>query len=257
MTEKGIKSDETDANGNIQMWLQFINKQLTPEGVGFLKLCLYSRIKFVHLEKLTTPSAIFSHLLTDLDHDEQKALQIFMHALRKLGNELRGGYVADRASAYGVTCLIDKEDLLTTQEKFHLCLVKIGIKSRGLKLEVKLEKHFCRPQFLNMNYQNLKHLPDLFIRLIHQKFICWDDTKRLELAFNKYGARICLRYLNQYYLNVGLPTLQLESDHYEGKLWPQILSEVLICLFLEPSSQDCLTSAVESELAICFLHRHY
>ena len=212
---------------SIQIWLQLVDNHLTPESVAFLKLCLYPHIKFVSYEQILKPSQLYNYLLDNHNSrpgDEKKTLQLFGNALKQLGEELRGVHLVDHCMpAYELnTPLPLKDHELTKDDKFHSCLVKIGIKSRGLKLELKLQKHFCRPSYLNMNDQNLKHLPDLFVRLIQNKLIGCDDTEQLVKAFRKYGARQCLKCLDQYYHSVGLPTLQLLSDRDQSGILPAL-----------------------------------
>ncbi|XP_064395897.1 uncharacterized protein LOC135342939 isoform X3 [Halichondria panicea] len=202
-------AQRTVSSESIQIWLQLVDNHLTPESVAFLKLGLYPRIKFVSYEQILKPSQLYNYLLASHGSrpgDEKQILQVFANALKQLGEELRGVHLVDCMPAYGLDIPLPlKDHELTKDDKFYSCLVRVGIKSRGLELELRLQKHFCRPSYLNMNYQNLKHLPDLFVRLIQNKLIGCDYTEELLKAFTKYGARQCIKCLDQYYHSVDLP----------------------------------------------------
>ena len=227
----------------IKKWLQLVEGHLTPEGVEYVKLCLYSEIDFTQYESITKSSQLFGHLLRHCcNENETQALQMFANALKHVGSDLRGTHLVENClPEYGLACPAPlKEETLSKETKFCLCLVKIGTKSRGLKLEVRLAKHFCRPPYLNMHYENIQHLPDLFVRLMQRRFIQWDNTVLLTEYFKKCGAQQCLRYLHQYYIKVGLQPLPEFDGHDDGMLL--VVQTVLFYLRWSrfPSSPDII-----------------
>ena len=200
---------------NIQRWLQLVTKHSTPESLKFVKLCLYSEMDYAHYECIDTPIGLFNHLLVDCyGSNEEKTFQIFVNALRHSGSSLRGKYLLQRLPEFDLTCpplLLDED--LSKEAQFCICLAKIAVKSRGSDIEKKLLRHFCRPPSLDMHSDNVPHLPDLFVKLMHNKIIWWDNTKCLAESLEKYDARQCLKCLNKYYKKVELPPLpSYESD---------------------------------------------
>ena len=217
-----MKKNPTMAAGGIsplRMWLQVVDRHLTPEGLEFVKLCVYSEINYAQYQSLKLPSKLFDHLLDRCyQSDETKTLQIFTYALNHVGRDLHGVYlVEDCMSKYGLLSPPPlQEDALSNEFKFCLCMVKIGTKSRGMNIELKLKKRFSRPRFLDMHHGNLLHLPDLFVKLLQKKMILWNDTHHLCEAFENHGARQCLRYLNEYHKKVGLPPISSVDGDEEG-----------------------------------------
>lgn len=195
----------------LRMWLKVVDNHLTPEGLEFVKLCVYSEIILYGVYRsLRTPSMLFDHLFHKCyGSDETKTLQIFAYSLKHVGRDLHGVYlVEDRMSKCGLASPPPlEEDELSKEFKFCLCLVKIGTKSRGMEIELNLKKHFSRPCFLDMHHGNLLHLPHLFVKLVQKKIVLWNETHLLQKAFEKYGAKQCLKYLNEYHKKVGLPPI--------------------------------------------------
>ena len=204
---------------NIQKWLQVVTGHLISESLAFVKLCFYTEIDYVHYESINSAMKLFNHLLEHCcGGDETKALQIFINALKHVGCDLRGSFLIEILPNYGLSCPSPlKDEDLPKEAQFCLCLVKIGTKSRGIDLEERLIVHFCRPPYLNMHFDNIHNLPDLFVRLMQKNFIQWNKTDILVELFESYHATQCLKYLNQYYTKVGLPQLPSFSGGESGK----------------------------------------
>ena len=77
--------------------LNYVDNQIHENGVSLLKLLLYPLLHWKELEKCTTPSQIY-HLLESSQETREKALQIFLFALKAIGGSKRGKHCAKRAA---------------------------------------------------------------------------------------------------------------------------------------------------------------
>ena len=189
----------------------------------FLKLPLYPflRIEYTVAEQLKTPSEIYNFLLEKcFQNDKEKTLCWFAHGLRLLGGDLRGSYLAgdNCVQSYGLSLPTSPDQSQMTEElQFFECLTKIARKARGLDLEEGLKYRFSKKSFLNVNPRHLKHLPDLFIRLVQNDIIAPRKTYHLKRALIKLGrAEQCLICLNKYHKSVGLDEIGEVRDSKEG-----------------------------------------
>ena len=201
----------------LQRWLHFVDDQLSPEAVDFLKLGLHSEFfrYYNEVQKLDKPSLIYYFLLERcMQNSSSKAQKMFLHVVRGIGGTLRGSFVV--SEAFGVASSYDLKDpgLFDIQKasvnfKFFQCLLKIAVKARKMALGDQLKKKFSKGRFLNMNYRHIKNLSELFIKLFQKQFIRATNTHHLVEALSKYRARLCLQILNSYHKSVGLQPIAL------------------------------------------------
>ena len=191
----------------------------------FLKLPLYPylRVEYAVAEGLKTPSEIHNFLLKKcFQNDKEKTLYWFAHGLSLLGGDLRGTYlVGDNClQEYGLSLpTASDQNQMTEELQFFECLTRIAKKARGLDLEEGLKYRFSKRRFLNVNPRHLKHLPDLFIRLVQNDIIAPKKTYHLRRALLKLGstrAVQCLICLNKYHKSVGLDEIEEVRDIEEG-----------------------------------------
>ena len=193
-------------------WLEYADSQLSPEAVEYMKLGLYSEFYKHHdeVQSLKKASSLYHFLLERcMNNNKPKALKMFLHVLRGLGGSLRGSLVINEAFGEFPTYKIKDPGLLDMQKvsanfKFFQCLLKIAIKAKKVALGEQLLKRFSKERFLNMNHQLINGLPDLFMRLYQKHLIVANNTHHLIEVLNKYKAWLCLRFLNDYHISVGL-----------------------------------------------------
>ena len=211
----------------LQRWLHFVDEQLSPEAVDFLKLGLHSEFfrYYREIEKLDKPSLVYYFLLEKcMRRSSSKALKMFLHVLHSLGGNLRGSHVI--GEAFGVTSMYGVQDpgLFDIQKasvnfKFFQCLLKIAVKARKTALGEQLMKKFSKSRFLNINHRHVKNLSDLFVRLFQKQFISAANTHHLVDALYKYKAWLCLQILNTYHKSVGLQPIALVQSAGSGKYY--------------------------------------
>ena len=202
----------------IYRWLRHVDEQISPgENVDFLKFALYPflKIDLARAQGLKTPSEVYNFLLEKcFQRNKEKTFQLFTHALNLLGGDQRGDYLvsANCLSHYGISSpsalAVDKMD---PESKFFDCLTTIARKARGYNLEEGLKERFAKKRFLNVNPRHVKHLPDLFIRLVQNRIIAPTNTYHLLRALRKLGSKRatqCLVYLNEYHKSVGLDEIE-------------------------------------------------
>lgn len=198
----------------IYRWLRHVDEQISPgESVEILKLALHPflRIQYRVAHELTSPSEIYNFLLEKcFKNDKDKALQWFAYALSLLGGGLRGTYLIgnDCLQLYGISLpTIPSSDRMNPELQFFQCLTKIAKKAGGFNLGEELKHRFSRRSYLNINPCRLKHVPDLFVRLVQNEIISPTKTyhlKRVLLKVGSHNAKQCLLYLNDYHKSVGL-----------------------------------------------------
>ena len=206
--------------------MRHVDEQISPgEGVEFLKLPLYPflRVEYAAAEKLKTPSEIYGFLLEKcFQRDKEKTLRWFAHALGLLEGDLRGDYLvgANCQSEYRITLPAPDQSQMTPELQFYKCITKIARKARGYNLEEGLKDRFARKRFLNIHPQQLKHLPDLFIRLVQRQIIGLTNTYYLHKALVKLSSRRamqCLICLNEYHRSVGLDEIEEVNGIKKGE----------------------------------------
>lgn len=198
---------------NFRLWLQYIDKQLSPEAVAFVKLGLHSEFRrcFTEVEDLNQPSLLYDVLLKqNKEKSESEVLQMFLHVLDGLSGKLRGNWVIRKGfgdiSAYKLKNPgpFDIENA-SKEFKFFQCLLAISLKVRqNVELVDYLKAKFSRDRFLGTNHRHIKFLPQLFIQLCQRGFLAADDTHHLEQALTRQEAWDCLVTLNEYHKSVGL-----------------------------------------------------
>lgn len=191
----------------------------------FLKLPLYPflRTEYGAVQKLKTPREVYNFLLEKcFQCDKEKTLYWFAHALSLLGGDLRGTYlVGDNCLPdYGISIpTAPDQSQMNPELKFFECITKIAKKARGFNLEEGLKYRFSKRRFLNINPRHLKHLPDLFVRLVQDQIIGPMRTYHLHKAFLRLGttrAMQCLLCLNNYHKSVGLDEIEEARGIKEG-----------------------------------------
>lgn len=202
----------------ISRWLNHVDGQVPPDaGVETLKLALYPFIKtkYAEVQALQMPSEVYYFLRKHFNHNKQKALQWFVHALcclkssRSRGTYLVGGACQKR---YEIT-LPDppKAEDIDVELKFYECLAKICDKAQGAELEGKLKEEFSKKGILDTNPQHLSHLPQMFLQLIQREKLGPKNTKRLIRTLEKHCqseddavTKWCQFYLNEYLKSAGM-----------------------------------------------------
>ena len=198
----------------VRKWLTYVDDQLSPDGVEFLKLGLFTNVDFKKLESIHKPSQLYDAVLEQRLHEEKEVLRLFVHALRQIGGVLRGKHLTDSLPNYSVTM----PDPLTSGEtqtnfKFFLCLVKIGAKVRGTQTESRLKEHFARR--LNVHHTHIADIPNLFIRLHQAGIVTSESHQNLAEFLRTHDHKKCLKYLDDFRQEIGSTPLQgLEEGTY-------------------------------------------
>jgi hypothetical protein len=210
----------------IHRWLRHVDEQISPgESVEFLKLPLYPflRIEYAVAERFKTPSEIYTFLLEKcFQNDKEKTVYWFSRALSLLGGDLRGTYLVgdDCLRGYGISLpTAPDQSQMTAELQFFECITRIAKKARGFDLEEGMKYRFSKRRFLNTNPRHLKHLPDVFVRLVQNDIIGPRKTYNLQRALLKLGstrAVQCLICLNKYHKSVGLDEIEEVRDCEEG-----------------------------------------
>ena len=199
---------------SFQRWLSFIDKHLASEAVDHLKLGLHSFFSrfYAEAEKLDKPSAIYRFLFERcMQTRESEALGVFIHVIRGLGASLRGKHVLKEA---WMTYKVQYASLFDMEKapegfKFFYCLLRISTKARNTLLGDNLKIKFCNPKYLNIDYRNIKNLPDLFIQLYQNGHISERETTHLKDVLLAFEALECLEILNRYHKSVSLEPIPL------------------------------------------------
>lgn len=192
----------------VRKWLRFVDDQLSPDGVEFLKLGLYPDVGYKKMESIHKPSQLYDAILEQRPHEEKEVLRLFVHALRQIGGNLRGKFLTNSLQNYSVTM----PDPLTSGEtqtdfKFFQCLVKIGTKVRGTEVEPRLKQHFARQ--LNIHHTHTANIPNLFIRLHQAGIVTSERHQKLVDFLVTHGLRRkCLPYLDEFRREARLTPLE-------------------------------------------------
>ena len=195
----------------VRKWLTYVDDQLSPDGVEFLKLGLFTYVDFKKLESIHKPSQLYDAVLEQRPHEEKEVLRLFVHALRQIGGVLRGKHLTNSLPNYSVTM----PDPLTSGEtqtdfKFFLCLVKIGANVRGTQTESRLKEHFARR--LNVHHTHIANIPNLFIRLHQAGIVTSERHQNLVEFLRTHGHKKCVMYLDEFRRETGSTPLQHDSQ---------------------------------------------
>lgn len=216
---------EFKMDSSLRCWLLYVDNNLTPQAVNFLKLGLHSELSryYSEVQMLDKPSDIYSLLLRCMGNSNTDALQMFIHVVRGLGVTLRGVAVVEAAFD---DFNLENSGPFDMQKaspdfKFFQCLLQIAVKtSKNGKLKEKLKIKFCTNHYLKKHHIYINCLSELFIELYQNQFIKANDTELLVHVFSKYEveqsmrteARECLKILNLYHESVGLEPIDLISS---------------------------------------------
>lgn len=204
----GVVSD-LKMDGNFKIWLLYVDRQLSPEAVDFLKLGLHSELRRyqTEVEQLQQPSVLYDFLLNRCRAEAEKVLQMFLHVIEGLGGKLRGNMVIRKGFGEKSVYKLTHPGLFDASKefKFFQCLLKILTKvKRDVNLTDLLRTKFSKDRFLGTNHRHIKNLPDLFIQLCQKGVITADDTHYLQKALIKHKAQECILILNDYHKSVGM-----------------------------------------------------
>lgn len=224
-TDAGAASEDMAELSPLRRWLHYVDEQLSPEAVDFLKLGLHSEFFrfYGETQKLDKPSLVYYFLLEQcMRKSSAKALKMFLHVVRGLGGTLRGTAVVGEGFGDCSTYNVKDPGLFDIQKasvnfKFFQCLLQISVKARKMALGDQLKKKFCKRRLLNMNYRHVNNLSNLFILLYQKQIIAPKNTHHIVEALNKYNARVCLQILNSYHKSVGLQPIALAEGNLSGK----------------------------------------
>ena len=215
---------------HFNLWLQYVDKQLSVEAFEFLKLGLHSEFHryYTEVEELDRPSLLFHFLLKQRkESSETQVLQMFLHVVEVLGKKLRGDLIIKKGFGEGSVYKLMHPGPYDTENaskefKFFLCLLKILLIVRqNVDLCDQLKTKFTRGRFLDVNHRQVRNLPELFIRLCQRGFFTPDDTLYLQQALIKREAWECLQILNDYHESVGMmliPQAEKVKHMFDGEL---------------------------------------
>lgn len=210
-------------------WLGHVDEQIPPGvGVEMLKLALYpfiGKTRYAEAQELRTPTEVYRFLEKHFEHNKQKALQWFAHALSCLqSSRTRGKYLVGKScqQRYEISLPPPPTDV-DTELRFYECITKICDKAYGTDLEGKLKAQFSKKGILDTNPEGLCHLPQIFVRLVQRQTVGPKDVKRLVKTLEKYEsdddtAKWCLFYLNDYLISAGMPQIPSMVGVTKGQL---------------------------------------
>lgn len=166
-------SDEAAKVDNVSSMLIFVDKQIHEKGVQQLQLIFYPLLHWSELQKCEHPSEVYRLLkaCSVCEGSQEKALQIFIFALRAIGGRERGKYCAVKAeNILGTDFTPPPLDFSRQSSKFRFFywLLKV-VKRLPKPCQDHVIQHFSNSE--DVNYRFIKGLPDLFIRLYHNKKI--------------------------------------------------------------------------------------
>ena len=164
--------------------LNYMDDQIHENGVCRLKFVLYPVLRWIELEKCVRPSEMY-HLLEASLESREKALQMFLFALRAIGGSARGKHCAEVAVMRLGPDLIPPDLDFNQQPKqfqFFFWLLKIERRLPESFREI-VKQHFSKD--LGVNYRFIEGLPDLFIRLYRGKKLHENNTGELVAVLQK------------------------------------------------------------------------
>jgi hypothetical protein len=193
------------------LWLKYVDRQLSDGALDYLKFGLHSMLRchYTEVEELNKPSLLY-HFLQEhrRDQSETEVLQIFLYALKMLGNKLRGGGIINKGFGKGSFYKLihpGQPANLSKEFKFYMCLLKISTKVRkdGV-LKKKMIHNFTRRELMDTNHRHVKTLVELLTLLCQNGFLAPDNTLCLQKVLVKYKALECLGILKNYHQSVAM-----------------------------------------------------
>lgn len=210
--------------------LRFCNDQIVGEGLERLKLILYPILKSEELDKLDTAYKIYEKILSIGKYDtDEKAMEIFLFAVRAIGGSERGKICAEEAKRRIPTIGELKLSSQSRKFRFFFWLLKV---ERRLPPTFKDDvlKHFSKAAKINHELCQ-GSVPRLFIYLHKRGILTESNTidlreyiekcrNRAEMDTPEYMAlKKCISYLTNFEDEVeGEPFTSgiLDSIYYVG-----------------------------------------
>ena len=160
--------------------LTFVDRQIHEKGVECLKLIFYPLLHWNKLEKCEHPSEIYRLLKGSqvCEGSQEKALQIFLFALKAIGGHLRGKHCVQEAEKILGAKLPTPLDFSqqSSEFRFFYWLLKV-VKRLPEHCHEHVIQHFSNTE--GVNYRFIKGLPDLFILLSQHNKLSEDNTSEL------------------------------------------------------------------------------
>ena len=168
--------------------LNYSDGQIHKEGLWYLLLIFYPLLPWNELEKCKHPSEIY-RLLEGSEASEgsqEKALQIFLFALKAIGGRVRGKHCANEAKKIlGADLTPTPLDFsqMSSKFRFFYWLLKVA---RRLPDQCRehVKQHFARAY--KFNYRFTKGLPQLFIRLYQDKKLNEQNIREMVSVLEEY-----------------------------------------------------------------------
>ena len=183
--------------------LNICDDQIHDVGLERLRLILYPILPWNELQKLTTPSEMY-HRLASLEQysTEDKALNLFVFALKAIGGSSRGKYCAEKAKHIFRCDFTLGFSQQSKEIQFFFWLLKIDRRiPERFKKEI-IEK--CA-NILKLNHRQFRgSLPHLFVKLYQKKIVSENDTVQLRKVLlackahtqdEKVAVEKCVSYL--------------------------------------------------------------
>ena len=195
--------------GGIGSALNYVDNQIHEDGVDRLKLLMYAVLKPVwkELAKCEKASAIY-HMLEGHLGSKEKAMQMFLFALKAIGGSKRGKQSAKKVSQI----LRPPKELELEQQtdtiRFFFWLLKVARRLPD-DCNKKLKQHFARTLTVNPCY--IESIPQLFIKLYQDKVLSECNTSPLMKVLEQYekcygqdtpeqkNIRKCMAYLHKFH----------------------------------------------------------
>ena len=154
----------------LRKWLNFVDNQIDKEGLEYLKLALYSEVKYSQKSKMADlkPSNLFHALeaMQEGANPTQAALSKFVYCLRSIGSSHRGKWCVMKMKEYQVS-EVDQLDIRVQTPEFRFsnqCLLKV---CRNIRETEALRRYFGRSDILGVNPRNFDSTPHMFIMLLY------------------------------------------------------------------------------------------
>ena len=212
--------------GKIRPWLTYVDGQIYSSSLPILKLGLMKEISEDQLENSKFVSDLYRHLREyyGCDHDDEQALRRFLYALNKLGKERYGRRcVKNFQSKTDLPLPGPKPDLPLpeyyddTKEddyfRFLQCLMEMCVQldKDGRVTSQKLQKDLCSRAHLDIAWQNINCMADLFTRMLKGTLVTATENDLLARALGRARAEKCLVILNEFHKISGTGQIDIEE----------------------------------------------